>query len=186
MHHLVESTSDHCILLISNENSPSKPHKCRFHFEAMWTKREDCCEVIEAAWYNIEITNTPEGIALGLQHCATELSRWNRTVVENIPKKIQEKRQRLNSLTIHDSDRTNGVEINMLRKEINDLLDSEETMWHQCYKVHWFSEGDRNTKFFHARASDRHKKNTILGLWNNEGKWCEDKDSIVATAVSYF
>ena len=59
-------------------------------------------------------------------------------------------------------------------------------MWHQHSKVHWFREGDRNTKFFHARASDRRKKNTILGLWNNDGKWCEDKDSIAATAVSYF
>ena len=107
-------------------------------------------------------------------------------MVGNIPKKIQEKRQKLNSLTIHDSDGTNGAEINLLRKEINDLLDSEETMWHQLSKVHWVREGDRNTKFFHARASNRHKKNTILGLWNNKGKWCEDKDSIAATTVSYF
>jgi len=59
-------------------------------------------------------------------------------------------------------------------------------LWHQRSKIHWYREGDRNTKFFHARASDRRKKNTILGLWNNEGIWCDDKDSIVATAVSYF
>ena len=29
---------------------------------------EDCREVIKVAWRNGEITNTPEGIALGLQH----------------------------------------------------------------------------------------------------------------------
>ena len=186
VHHLTESTSDHCILLVSNENSPSKPHNRRFHFEAMWTKREDCREVIDTTWNNGEIANTPEGIALGLQRCAAELSRWNKTVVGNIPKKIQEKRQKLNSLTIQDSDGTNGAEINILRKEINDLLDSEETLWHQRSKIHWYREGDRNTKFFYARASDRRKKNTILGLWNNEGIWCDDKDSIAATVVSYF
>ena len=106
-------------------------------------------------------------------------------MVGNIPKKILGKGQRLNSLTFHDSDGTNGAEINMLRKDINDLLDNEKTMWHQRSKVHRCSEGDQNTKFFHAHASNRYKKNTILGLWNNEGKWCEDKDSIVATAVSY-
>ena len=68
VHHLVESTYDHCILLISNANSPSKPHKHQFHFKTIWTKREDCREVIKVAWRNGEITNTPEGIALGLQH----------------------------------------------------------------------------------------------------------------------
>ncbi|XP_075663401.1 uncharacterized protein LOC142632980 [Castanea sativa] len=53
-------------------------------------------------------------------------------------------------------------------------------------KVHWYREGDRNTKFFHAHASERRKKNTILGLWNDDGVWCESKESIVAAAISYF
>ena len=70
--------------------------------------------------------------------------------------------------------------------EINNLLDSEETIWRQCSKVHWYREGVRNTKFFHARASERRKKNTILGLWNDDGIWCESKESITATTISYF
>ena len=41
-------------------------------------------------------------------------------------------------------------------------------------------------KFFHDRAFDRRKKNTILGLWNYEGKWCDDKGSILATTLAYF
>ena len=79
-----------------------------------------------------------------------------------------------------------GAEINQLRKEINDLLDNEETIWHQRSKVHWYREGDKNTKFFHARAFDRKKKNTILGLWNDVGQWCEGKADITATTMAYF
>jgi len=52
--------------------------------------------------------------------------------------------------------------------------------------VHLYREGDQNTKFFHVGASERRKKNTILGLWNDDGEWCESKESIVATAISYF
>ena len=59
-------------------------------------------------------------------------------------------------------------------------------LWHQRSKVHWYKEGDKNAKFFHARASDRRRKNIILGLWNENGRWCDDKESITATAVAYF
>ena len=33
---------------------------------------------------------------------------------------------------------------------------------------------------------DRRKKNAILGLWSDDGKWCEDKDSISAMSIAYF
>ena len=58
------------------------------------------------------------------------LSVWNKEVIGNIPKKIQERRKRLNALTTQDQDGSHGAEINQIRKELNDLLDSEEMLWH--------------------------------------------------------
>ena len=73
---------------------------------------------------------TPEGVASNLQQCASALASWNQNVIGNIPKKIVEKRGALNSITTHvDQQGNRGAEINQLRKEINDLLDSEETIW---------------------------------------------------------
>ncbi|XP_050285288.1 uncharacterized protein LOC126724903 [Quercus robur] len=186
VHYLVESTSDHCILTITDSSPPARKNKCRFHFEAMWVKREDCREVIKAAWNSGALFVTPEGVASNLKRCADALTTWNQNVVGNISKQIQEKRKALNSLTMNDQHGSRGADINCLRKEINDLLDSEETIWRQRSKVHWYKEGDRNTKFFHARASERRRKNTILGLWNDNGEWCESKESITAVAISYF
>ena len=114
------------------------------------------------------------------------MASWNQNVVGNIPKKIAEKRRVLNSITTIDQQNNRGAKINQLRKEINDLLDSEETIWRQRSKVHWYKEGDKNTKFFHARASERRKKNSILGLWNEDGVWCESKESITTTIIAYF
>ena len=130
----------------------------------MRAKRDDCREIIDSAWNLGSLSTTLEDISSNLQKCAMALTSWNQSVVGNIPEKIQEKRKLLNALTSNDQQGNLGAEINQHRKEINDLLDNEETMWHQRSKVHWYRKGDKNTKFFHARVSDRKKKNTILGL----------------------
>ena len=92
-----------------------------------------------------------------LKSCATELTKWNSEVYGQIPKKIQAKRKPLNSLTKQDKAGDMSTEINSLRKEINELLDDEEIYWGQRAKANWLKEGDKNTNFFHAQASERHK-----------------------------
>ena len=49
VHHLVESTSDHVAPLIFDSFAMKKPQR-RFQFEAMWTKREECKDIIMEAW----------------------------------------------------------------------------------------------------------------------------------------
>ena len=47
-------------------------------------------------------------------------------------------------------------EIQSLKKEINEEMIREEMMWNQRSRALWVKCGDRNTKFFHATASNRH------------------------------
>ena len=75
--------------------------------------------------------NSPSDMALRLKQCAMELSRWNLHAFGTIPKKIQEKRRTLSNLVQRDRNGSLGREINVLRKKINDLLDSKEIMWQQ-------------------------------------------------------
>ncbi|XP_075659082.1 uncharacterized protein LOC142628947 [Castanea sativa] len=49
VHHIVDSTSDHLALLISDSISPQPPRKLQLHFKAMWTKKKECRDIIEAA-----------------------------------------------------------------------------------------------------------------------------------------
>ncbi|XP_075658987.1 uncharacterized protein LOC142628835 [Castanea sativa] len=184
--HLVDSTSDHCALLITDSSVVQPPRKRRFQFEEMWTKKEECKEIIKNAWVGGLHQGTPEGIAASLQSCAADLARWNKSVFGYVPKQIQNKRKVLNAWTLQDRDGIMGKEINSLRREINDLLDCEEIFWHQRSRVLWYGHGDRNTKYFHSKASQRKKKNSISGLWDESGNWCDSNESIAATAISYF
>lgn len=50
------------------------------------------------------------------------------------------------------------------QKKLHDLLIHEESYWKQRAKAFWLSEGDLNTKFFHAQAIVRKKINHIHHL----------------------
>ena len=130
--------------------------------------------------------STPKGIMENLKHYASELSSWSSLVYGLIPKKIQSKRNALRALTQQDKNGELSTEIRNLRRELNGLLEDGELYWGQRTKAHWLKEGDRNTKFFHAHASERRKQNTILGLWVEHGRWCEEKETIARAAVDYF
>ncbi|XP_023912817.1 uncharacterized protein LOC112024413 [Quercus suber] len=179
VHHLVESASDLCVLLIIDSIVPQSPRKRRFQFEAMWMRRDECGDIIKAAWNDSVNLYNPNDMVAGLKQCADDLSRWNRLVFGHIPRQIQNKRKALNKFVLRDHDGSNGREINKLRKEINELLDCEEIMWQQRSKVQWMGLRDHNTKYFHTKASGRKKKNTITGLMDERGNWIE-------VAVSYF
>ncbi|XP_023927230.1 uncharacterized protein LOC112038639 [Quercus suber] len=151
--HLEETTSNHCPLLLADSNSFQKRGKRRFFFEAIWTRRADYKELIEEVWRANSNLHDPSSFSAGLK----------------IPKKIQEKKEKLGELLRDDIALQNGIEINKLRKDINLLLDDEEVWWQQRLRVQWLGEGDRNTKYFHHWASERRRKNTIVRLWNDEG-----------------
>ena len=107
-------------------------------------------------------------------------------VFGQIPRQSQKKRETLSTLVHRDKDGSLGSEINMIRNEINDLLESEEIMWDQRLMVQWLGLGDRNTKYFHTRASDRRRRNTIKSIMDENGNWHDSIDGIVEVVVSYF
>lgn len=67
VHHIVESTSDHCALLLPNSLASQPPRKCRFLFETLWTRREDCRDIIIVTWNSNMNISSPTGMALGLK-----------------------------------------------------------------------------------------------------------------------
>lgn len=53
----------------------------------------------------------------------------------------------------------------------DELLKIQETVWRQISRAMWLKDGDRNTKFFHGKASQRKKFNHIRKLKDSNGVW---------------
>ncbi|KAL5569458.1 hypothetical protein UlMin_026033 [Ulmus minor] len=71
-------------------------------------------------------------------------------------------------------------------KNLECLLDKEEIYWKQRSCTDWLTHGDRNSKFFHHKASERRRKNFIEGLKNMEGEWYTGIDNISNVVTDYF
>ena len=73
-----------------------------------------------------------------------------------------------------------------IRQEVNDLLIKEEKMWKQRSRDSWLKEGDRNTKYFHSRASHRRRRNSILTLIRDDGEIVTGSEAIGTQFTDYY
>lgn len=79
-----------------------------------------------------------------------------------------------------------GEEIKRIENKIDNILLDEEIFWKQRSRADWLREGDRNTNFFHSKASARKQKNKISGIEDDSGKWTEDAEVVERLFWEYF
>lgn len=51
--------------------------------------------------------------------------------------------------------------------------------------MQWLQEGDRN-KFFHTKTFNRKRKNKLEDLFDEQEKWCVDKEKNKRIMIVYF
>ena len=50
----------------------------------------------------------------------------------------------------------------------------------------WLKHGDKNTKIFHSKASQRRQRNYIEGIKDANGVWVEEVEVVAEVASDYF
>lgn len=114
------------------------------------------------------------------------LQGWSRREFGNVSKKLTEARKRMAEIVGSAPNEAIVQERRIVCKEIDKLIGLEERMWRQQSRVDNLKEGDRNTKYFHMKATGRKRRNMIRGVRKENGEWVCDHGKIVEASLEYF
>ncbi|KAK1314716.1 hypothetical protein QJS10_CPA06g01100 [Acorus calamus] len=154
---LSRSYSDHAPLLLNTELLPPAGRK-PFRFERFWFAYPELYEIVDRNW-----TSWSQGSPMGrlqnkLRHLQEPLRQWNRRVIGDLPSRVAQ---------AHAQGQL-------------------ETFWAQRARLQWVLEGDRNSKFFHAKVQRRRLRNRIDEIQTLQGHRIGSPEEIRRYAKDYF
>ncbi|KAL0001682.1 hypothetical protein SO802_015463 [Lithocarpus litseifolius] len=187
IYHLSNSASNHSPLSLHFFLKQKKRFRRKiFRFESMWLKDPKCDDIVKNAWEEGSMSVGSFPISRCMALCRNRLEVWNKREFGHVGLKINELQKRLEWLELQAASPDTISAMRETRVDLNFWLDRESAMWLQRSRVKWFQAGDQNTRYFHARASSRHKKNTITGLSDSNGIWQEDEQKIEDIVTSHY
>lgn len=177
--HLPRFQSDHLPILLRIKHA-KKRNKPGFKCENWWGLREDFKEVCQKS----VIGSAPSWSAV-TRNFKREASKWVRKIKspDVLLKECEKEMLKLNSM---QPNLVNPREEKELQTQHEKCLLMQEFYWHQRSCLKWALYGDNNTKFFHASAITRKRRNTITALKNDQGNWITNERRIRACFVSHF
>lgn len=157
----------------------------RFLFEIAWFKEEECTNLVSGSWKETGMVDLA-GVQAISESCTNKLRSWNRMSFKSIQQELDWRKKQLEKLQQRYPDKETLTRRIQIERDINQLLEKEETMWLQRSHISWMKEGDKNTKFFHSYANGRRRKNMITGILDADGAWETRKENISIILLEHF
>ena len=180
------STSDHIQVWIVPSGIDPPPLSKAFRFEEVWLTDEGCGRIIESAWRTPCHSQTGTMVMKKIEKCGSELTQWSRKTFGNIRRELREKRKLLSKAEKVAMQTGANFRLRELKKEINQLMVKENILWRQRAKSFWLVGGDQNSKYFHSRATLRHRRNIIKGVQNLAGEWLTHPSEIAYSFTDFY
>ncbi|KAL4342320.1 hypothetical protein GQ457_08G033220 [Hibiscus cannabinus] len=172
---------DHCILLMDSDpivdNGPSRRGGDYFRYDNCWATESACVDKVHTVW------SFTAGSAIDkLSTVGGALRTWQHNRRKSTTKRIGELQRFLDSCMHGQMSESEQSAFLSAKAEHKALLDKDEQYWAQRSRVSWLRFGDRNSAYFHARASGRKKKNRIRGLFDEADVWTDTPDEAADVA----
>ena len=159
------------MLTIQANSDEKRKKKFPRRFEEKWASHPECRQVIEGAWQQrVEGGSPMFCLFQRIRNTRLALIKWENRAFGDTKVALQQRQRLLEELTSRN-DLALMDRIRETKTEINNLLHQEELAWRQRSRAIWLPVGDKNTKFFHQRATQRKRKDQIRGVFNKTGDW---------------
>ncbi|XP_024038343.1 uncharacterized protein LOC112097373 [Citrus clementina] len=187
-------TSDHCpvVMEVQVRGSGMNFNQRRatlIHYEDMWSPYDTCKEIIEKEWSLQGCWNAVNPVSMFQKVSKNSMARlilWSKEEFRGRQKKLEKLMNQLRSLKLSRVQYVKGNKIKEVERQIQYMLADDEIYWKQRSRADWLKGGDKNTKFFHHKASSRKKKNRIWGIENAAGNWIENAEGVEFEFNKYF
>jgi hypothetical protein len=152
--HVCSTRSDHLPLVLECQLSSNRSRPPPIpRYEAMWERDLNLPGIIEDAWNNGPTCHSLAELVKKIDGTRSQLHEWSSEHFPNVTKEIRNKRKKLEKLWKRQKTPSRESEVRRISADLDELLQREELMWRQRSRITWLKEGDRNTSFFHRKAS---------------------------------
>lgn len=168
---LTMETSYHVPCLISISTDIPRCHIFRLKF--FWLYREDFLDQVALGW-NIEnhFHDAAKNITAKFKNLRKVLKEWRKSI-SNLKQNICNVKLILSLLNFMEESRDlTLVEWNfrsLLESKLVSLQQQQKVYWKQRGTIKWATLGNAPTKFFHAQATIKYRRNLITKLMDSQG-----------------
>ncbi|XP_058732795.1 uncharacterized protein LOC131604368 [Vicia villosa] len=148
-----------------------------FCFNNSWFKHEDFNAFVAQEWKKMEVRGRGDFVLYEkLKKLKERLREWNREVFGWIDLKVEDAKEKINTLDKEIEVNMRGVndeevlERRLATKDFWNYLNIKESMLRLKSRYLWLKEGDKNTKFFHNSLKERHRRKAITSLEGSNGR----------------
>ncbi|XP_042974677.1 uncharacterized protein LOC122306311 [Carya illinoinensis] len=147
------------VLIVKEEDMGKRRRRWLFKYEAKWSLEEEGGAVVQETWRRVAAdSNKFKVVEKKLQWCNRALSRWDSCRKKDAEEELKSINKRLKWEQQNEGPHNVAI-IKDLQKKFGLILEQEDLKWRQRAKQLWHQMGDKNTKYFHACATQRRKRN---------------------------
>ena len=119
----------------------------------MWESHDQFFSMLAKTWLDVGEARTVKELQEKLASVSGSLSEWSVNSFGNVRRELKNLYAKLEQLRA-DPMRVGPSHAEIkVQERIVELNHRKEIMWKQCSRIMWLAEGDKNTRFFHLRAS---------------------------------
>ncbi|XP_055825193.1 uncharacterized protein LOC129893811 [Solanum dulcamara] len=186
--HLPSVGLSHCPLLLEMTDH-NQHHTKYFKFLNCWTKQSSFLDTVSNCWNRTMEGNLMWCFHQKMKRLAAILSTWSRLQFRDIYAKVKEyedKARQAEKELITVNSEENRTKLHALNTEYIKYLKMEESILKQKTQLHWFKEGDMNSKYFHALIRGRRRKLYIHKIQNEDDNWVQGEENIAKASCEHF